>query len=59
MRTSASKTSLQLWFDVEKKYKTIEALRTEYEKGLWFDVEKKYKTIKLGSECLIERCGLM
>ena len=34
-----------LWFDVEKKYKTI-GLDYYLEKlRLWFDVEKKYKTM--------------
>ena len=34
-----------LWFDVEKKYKTIPTFTTWASRELWFDVEKKYKTI--------------
>ena len=34
----------QLWFDVEKKYKTIHARLPQAREALWFDVEKKYKT---------------
>ena len=34
-----------LWFDVEKKYKTIFRDDEQAGEGLWFDVEKKYKTI--------------
>ena len=36
-----------LWFDVEKKYKTMQHGFTEGSGTLWFDVEKKYKTIDL------------
>ena len=39
--------NLQLWFDVEKRYKTIAALGKEGRSQLWFDVEKRYKTIPL------------
>ena len=36
-----------LWFDVEKKYKTITMSMISDPSRLWFDVEKKYKTIML------------
>ena len=35
----------QLWFDVEKRYKTMPHLQLVLEWMLWFDVEKRYKTI--------------
>ena len=34
-----------LWFDVEKRYKTIEFAMSATPYSLWFDVEKRYKTI--------------
>ena len=34
-----------MWFDVEKRYKTIYEAATLGEAALWFDVEKRYKTI--------------
>ena len=34
-----------LWFDVEKRYKTIGSRTTRIMFVLWFDVEKRYKTI--------------
>ena len=36
-----------LWFDVEKRYKTIAAWEIPFIRELWFDVEKRYKTIDL------------
>ena len=33
-----------LWFDVEKKYKTIGGGNVQFVLRLWFAVEKKYKT---------------
>ncbi len=38
-------TNYTLWFDVEKKYKTIRLKKAYFDGSLWFDVEKKYKTI--------------
>ena len=37
-------TNYTLWFDVEKKYKTIRDFKHHLLRQLWFDVEKKYKT---------------
>lgn len=34
-------TNYMLWFDVEKKYKTMPAERRDERAELWFDVEKK------------------
>ena len=34
-----------LWFDVEKRYKTIQSVDSSSALLLWFDVEKRYKTI--------------
>ena len=45
LRTSA--TSTPLWFDVEKRYKTMNRYQYPYHQQLWFDVEKRYKTIDL------------
>ena len=36
-----------LWFDVEKRYKTIGVSMWTSLKTLWFDVEKRYKTKKV------------
>ena len=40
-----------LWFDVEKKYKTIAYLKLTSWRRLWFDVEKEYKTIPRNGMC--------
>lgn len=37
-------TNCTLWFDVEKKYKTMTRRVRLPMSSLWFDVEKKYKT---------------
>ena len=34
-----------LWFDVERRYKTICCDGSHGTEGLWFDVERRYKTI--------------
>ena len=34
-----------LWFDVERRYKTIYTEKKEMSRWLWFDVERRYKTI--------------
>ena len=34
-----------MWFDVEKRYKTILTDEVRKKDKLWFDVEKRYKTI--------------
>lgn len=33
--------AFKLWFDVEKRYKTIYVGNQSSEVGLWFDVEKR------------------
>ena len=43
----------ELWFDVEKRYKTIRCTPTKSVRQLWFDVEKRYKTIHLTSHLFI------
>ena len=48
-----------LWFDVEKRYKTIGRHETCTFRGLWFDVEKRYKTMKKIEPTVQESCGLM
>ena len=45
MRKSLIHSGAKLWFDVEKKYKTITQGCRKRVPRLWFDVEKKYKTI--------------
>ena len=48
-----------LWFDVEKRYKTIHGHKNNITMKLWFDVEKRYKTI-CGVVCdKACGCGLM
>ena len=37
--------SQRLWFDVERRYKTIVTIDFKKDDGLWFDVERRYKTI--------------
>ena len=37
--------AFKLWFDVEKRYKTICRRGQGVLRPLWFDVEKRYKTI--------------
>ena len=37
-----------LWFDVEKRYKTIRTAVRRSVQQLWFDVEKRYKTMAGG-----------
>ena len=34
-----------MWFDVERRYKTILPLHDYITQELWFDVERRYKTI--------------
>ena len=36
----------ELWFDVERRYKTIIFGGGSPVNGLWFDVERRYKTMK-------------
>ena len=36
----------KLWFDVERRYKTITRRQRYNRLWLWFDVERRYKTIK-------------
>ena len=48
-----------LWFDVEKRYKTIRNRKNRTIIQLWFDVEKRYKTIRQRREEPVHSCGLM
>ena len=48
-----------LWFDVERRYKTISTLADCTGFGLWFDVERRYKTMIVYMDILILSCGLM
>ena len=48
-----------LWFDVEKRYKTIRHRHRGHQAGLWFDVEKRYKTIVQSRDFDTMGCGLM
>ena len=48
-----------LWFDVEKRYKTIHLANVSQLHQLWFDVEKRYKTIVLHTSRNAASCGLM
>ena len=35
-----------LWFDVERRYKTMQVIGFQTMNLLWFDVERRYKTIR-------------
>ena len=48
-----------LWFDVEKKTITTEAVEDVEKRKLWFDVEKKTITTCPITWCLFTCCGLM
>ena len=48
-----------LWFDVEKRYKTIAFNPLVIKITLWFDVEKRYKTIGHWGGGAPSGCGLM
>ena len=37
---------MRLWFDVEKRHKTIQSGNGETAGLLWFDVEKRHKTMR-------------
>ena len=52
-------TSYMLWFDVEKRYKTISSTVGKLNDMLWFDVEKRYKTIVRDTGQRTDSCGLM
>ena len=39
-------TITTLWFDVERRYKTIMGDSVGIFSQLWFDVERRYKTIE-------------
>ncbi len=54
-----AQNGIELWFDVEKKYKTIISKIWNTNRKLWFDVEKKYKTMLLGVVRPPAGCGLM
>ena len=51
--------AFKLWFDVEKRYKTITFVSTKKKDALWFDVEKRYKTMLSSSVTPTRCCGLM
>ena len=48
-----------LWFDVERRYKTMAASGQCASFQLWFDVERRYKTMMKISVLWLYRCGLM
>ena len=50
---------IELWFDVERRYKTISAGSIFRNCKLWFDVERRYKTIVAGQSFFVDCCGLM
>ena len=45
MKTRQGQTFQSLWFDVERRYKTILAVFASNSTELWFDVERRYKTM--------------
>ena len=48
-----TRTARELWFDVERRYKTILGRFIGARFVLWFDVERRYKTIKLWKEFMM------
>ena len=48
-----------LWFDVERRYKTIYPIIALVFIQLWFDVERRYKTIHKNKGEFKSGCGLM
>ena len=48
-----------MWFDVEKRYKTIYSVVDVVGDLLWFDVEKRYKTMAFDRLTHAYGCGLM
>ena len=59
MRTIQDTPHAQLWFDVEKRYKTINYRNVSGMAQLWFDVEKRFKTIMGKPPRALTGCGLM
>ena len=61
MQISETKRNMKytLWFDVEKRYKTISVFFGNDTGKLWFDVEKRYKTIIRRKTMVELSCGLM
>ena len=45
MSSTSNGMSSLLWFDVERRYKTIRQSLRHWQQQLWFDVERRYKTI--------------
>ena len=43
----------ELWFDVEKRHKTIAASGVWRFPQLWFDVEKRHKTMRKALFCVL------
>ena len=59
MITATADVELGLWFDVERRYKTIAMATLIAPNLLWFDVERRYKTIAQNGNALRSSCGLM
>ena len=49
----------RLWFDVERRYKTMKSAEKGELKKLWFDVERRYKTMTKKNYSTTWCCGLM
>ena len=48
-----------LWFDVERRYKTMVQGTHPRSAALWFDVERRYKTMPILIPSRQKGCGLM
>ena len=59
MELLAMAENARLWFDVERRYKTMYNGDHKFMLGLWFDVERRYKTIKSTKQMYHASCGLM
>ena len=57
--TASEEELIRLWFDVERRYKTIIESEGWIAIGLWFDVERRYKTIICSGSDSALCCGLM
>ena len=49
MRPLDNRCANMLWFDVERRYKTILGSVFKRATRLWFDVERRYKTMVASS----------
>ena len=45
MRSHSTSSPSRLWFDVERRYKTVAEANAAAQAALWFDVERRYKTM--------------